>query len=482
MSQLVKLHLLVKNDKLIFWTGVSYWDLWNWQPTLSEYFLCNPREAALFQLNDSGYSTTTYHPYHHFRLASNNSSNNNSATSSPNSNKYEGLFSIFLNYEHPSSTTPTTKTNHQQTKPNTYEEFIQQITLLHDKSNREKKTRFLKAVDCLKENTTQLQTAIEKDFQPKAYNQVTDDYLKRRICSCLSPSKVDLLASNFEVFTLKSDWKGRSFKGEYAPFDKMDVHFPHLLNCSTDKNYIFVNEDGLELQLAVVNTEEMRANLFPYNGDLSEFPTYMHPLSRKNMFRQGKGKMHAIGLRGGYKEGVSFGSYVPKKQPPNEWLTHIFSFMEALSNVGGGFFPEMWGDFWKKIGTVLPPYVMSKLSHFFFTNMTITFDYASMLHSDYDWENFAIGFFCNVDGKKCSATDTRAGEFFFSEWGIKVPFHHRGTVMMWNTSNEHCTLLQEDWPDDIIRLGCSMQVVMRLLEKMKSALDSLAREERPTCT
>ena len=63
--------------------------------------------------------------------------------------------------------------------------------------------------------------------------------------------------------------------------------------------------------------------------------------------------------------------------------------------------------------------------------------------TDNDCEGIpAIGFWCDYS-KDASCSGQGGGEFLFSEWNIFIPFSGEGSVLIWNSTEEHGTTVYD---------------------------------------
>lgn len=317
----------------------------------------------------------------------------------------------------------------------------------------------------------------EDYVQSKPYDRIRSIVIKVAVCYHLSESKFQQLVSNFDVFLLDKEAlkKGRSFFGEWISVEKKHSIFKNRFTCSTHGNYVFLDKDTLDLGFAVINTHDARSLFTKHGSALAEISNYYPSLERYNPWRQSEGVMTGFGIRGGYEKGITCASYVHHTPPPVTLLLQIESFMEDLCSIGTKYFPEMWKRFDGTARTLLPG--LPLLPGCFYPSATFMINYTSMAHHDADCNKLpAIGFWFDAD---CEDDEIPAdGEFVLTQWNVWVPFHKKGTVIIWFANDhEHATAQYADpnFPNMAKqlaadrgprRIGISMQITQSLLRRL----------------
>ena len=257
--------------------------------------------------------------------------------------------------------------------------------------------------------------------------------LERLICCFLSPQNGQSLCDDFDVYTLDKGLKSASYKGLYVDAKMKHTIFKNALKCDPNKNYIFVTRQW-KLVCICINTQHAR-DLSKYGGCLFQMSEYYNLIERKGVASQYKGAMYGYGVRGGYEPGVAYASYATKVQP-SEYCLQLESFMLDLARVGAMYFPELWHKVKVAAADILPDDIYREGC--VYPSMTQTTNFTSMQHKDNDFPGIpAIGFWC--DYSDTSQAVPEGGEFLFSEWNILIPFSGEGSVLIWDSNEEHGT-------------------------------------------
>jgi len=111
----------------------------------------------------------------------------------------------------------------------------------------------------------------------------------------------------------------------------------------------------------------------------------------------------------------------------------------------------------------VPQWAKRPLSNNPYHNITVTYDFVSSSHVDYDDYPLApaLGYFCNY------LNNETAGEFIFTEHNIIVPFKSTGTLLMWFGSFvPHATAKYDGLNERVGHLGTSLQIKSSFVKRV----------------